>query len=103
MANISKLLVWERLLENSELNRCQTITRKKLIMPDGVKPAASGFVGCILTARYSSTMRVVVLYLLIEADVSMESGNRIRLPRRQRVPAIFLQGLSTKGLLQLRC
>lgn len=32
----------------------------------------------------------------------MESGNRIRLPGRQRVPAIFLQGLSTKGLLQLR-
>lgn len=46
---------------------------------------------------------MVVLYLLIEADVSMESGNRIRLLGRQRVPAIFLQGLSTKGLLQLRC
>lgn len=73
--------------------------------------------GYILTASYSSPSgqkirpfrqkssrkkHAVELYLLIEADVSMESGNRIRLLSRQRVPAIFLQGSSTKGLLQLQ-
>lgn len=90
-------------------------TTKKLVMPEGVKLLDKG---CILTAGYlypsaekirpfrqksSRKRHVVVLYLLIEADVSMETGNRIRLLRRQRVPAIFLQGSSTKGLLQLQC
>lgn len=59
LANTSKLFLRERLLEYSEFNRCQIHTRNKLMMPDGVKRAASGLVGCIITARYSSRMREV--------------------------------------------
>lgn len=39
---------------------------------------------------------MVVLCLLIEADVSIEPGNRIRRFRPERVLAIFLQGIFKK-------
>lgn len=38
-----------------------------------------------------------MFYLLIAADVSMESGNRIRLSRRQREPEMFLRGCQQKA------